>query len=629
MHTLGEEYGPSQLVHIDWHFVSGLPFYTLDSAHRANYYGVNAAPWVWFDGYDDVVGADDTIINTYQPTIDTHLGPANMTKMLVNAHVVFDEVTDTGSVTVTCQVAPGEVIANPNECIIRAAIYEDDINACCGPQGVSLWNNIARDMLPETPLTISTGGQVQTFTLNFSIDETWDGDQLHAIAWVQRDVGKRVLQAALAVPTYDAQVTNLDPVVQKGPSTSPTTYDTQVTYTGVLPSDVTVALDKSQLPAGWDAVLVWNSTDYPTNLTIPAMTPSQVEDVDVRVTPLSGSPGLGSVQVTVTPVQDPLHAKVNDYHTFAQTDAILFVDDDNSTGFDVEFMNAIEGSGHFAVVYNFDAEGTPLLPFLGLFDAVVWNTGELQTKTIGLPAQDELIPYLDGGGALFVSSQGYLNHLGASSPNFTQNYLRVASWTQDAGCATATGVGGDPIGNGLNLPMSYPFADKADRILPNTGGVIWLNAPANGAGVRYDSGTFRSVFMSAAFEGVSDAAADPNNQASVMGRILDWLIPSSPVGVETIAGATTLDLLPNSPNPFSEHTSLKFALPAAGSARLAVYDIAGRRVAELVNRSMDAGVHSVTWDGRDASGTMVASGVYLARLEAGGKTMTREMVRLK
>ena len=100
--------------------------------------------------------------------------------------------------------------------------------------------------------------------------------------------------------------------------------------------------------------------------------------------------------------------------------------------------------------------------------------------------------------------------------------------------------------------------------------------------------------------------------------------------METIAGsATTFDLLPNSPNPFGNQTSLKFALPASGHARLVVYDIAGRRVADLVDRSMDAGVHSVTWDGRDASGTMVASGVYLARLEAGGKTMTREMVRLK
>lgn len=626
MKILEEQYGPTQLVHVEWHISQ--VFNNPDASARAAYYGVPGTPDVFFDGYDNVLGGGEDMVPYYQPIIDTHL--AGMARMSVDAHVVFDEVTDTGSVTVTCEVAPGEVIANPSECKIRVAIYEDDISQCCGPGGVTLWDRIGRDMLPDTPLTIANGGEVQTFTQNFSIDESWDGDQLHAIAFVQRDSNKRQLNAALAIPTYNAQVTNLDPVVQEVPSTSPANYDTQVTYTGVLPSDVTVALDKSALPAGWDALLVWNSTNYPSDFTIPAMTPDQVEDVQVRVIPLSGGPGLGSVKVTVTPVEDPLHATVTDYHTFADTDAILFVDDDNGASFDLEFMDAIEGSGHFAAFYSFDAEGTPLLPFLELFDAVVWNTGELQTKTIGVNAQDELIPYLDGGGALFVSSQGYLNHVGTSSPNFTQNYLRVASWTQDAGCATATGVAADPIGNGLNLPMSYPFADKADRILPNTGGVIWLNAPANGAGVRYDSGTFRTVFMSAAFEGISDSAADPNNQATVMGRILDWLIPNTAVGVETIAGAANaLDLLPNSPNPFANQTSLKFALPVSGHAQLTVFDIAGRRVAELVNRSMDAGVHSVTWDGRDASGSMVASGVYLARLEAGGKTMTREMVRLK
>jgi len=628
LHTLEEELGPTQLVHIDWHISAGQPFHTPDADVRQAYYGVSASPDVYFDGYDHVLGGGQDMIPIYQPIIEAHL--AGMARISVDAHVLFDEVTDTGSITVTCEVAPAEVITNPSECQIRVAIYEDDISLCCGPGGVSLWNAIGRDMLPDTPLTISNGGEVQTFTHNFTIDDSWDADRLHAIAWVQRDSNKRHLNAALAVPSYNVQVANLDPVVQEVPSTSPTVYDTQLTYTGLLPSDVTVTLDQSSLPAGWNAVLIWDSTIYPSDFTIPAMTPEQIEDIQVRVTPLSGGPGLGSVKVTVTPVEDPIQTNVTSYHTFAETEAILFVDDDNLTNFHIEFMDAIEGAGHFAVNYELDVEGTPELSFLTLFDAIIWNTGELQTKTIGVAGQNLLMSYLDGGGSLFVSSQGYLNHMGTASPNFTQNYLRVASWTQDAGCATAIGVGGDPIGNGLNLPMSYPFADKADRIVPSAGGVIWLNAPVNGAGVRYDSGAFRTVFMSAAFEGVSDSAGDPNNQAAVMERILDWLIPSGAVGVETIAGATTtFDLLPNTPNPFGGETSLKFALPSSGHARLSVYDVAGRRVADLVDRAMDAGVHSVTWDGRDASGSAVASGVYLARLEAGGKTMTREMVRLK
>jgi hypothetical protein len=485
-------------------------------------------------------------------------------------------------------------------------------------------------MLPDTQLTIANGGEIQTFTQNFAIDDEWDADQLEAIAWIQRDATKRELNAALAAFTYDIAVTNLDPVVQKTATRAFPIWDTEVTYTGVLSSDVEVSVDETLLAAGWDAELEWNSTIYGSSLTIPGMTPSQVEAVSVRLIPPVGTPGAGTIRVTTAPVNSPVRASTTTYHGFVGTEAILFVDDDNATGFDAEFMAAVEGSGHFAAHHDFDVEGQPLEPFLSQFDAVIWNTGELQTGTIGLPAQAELIAYLDGGGALFVSSQGFLNHMGINGANFRQNYLRVASgWTQDAGCATATGVAADPIGDGLVLPMSYPFPDRADRITAESGGVVWLNAPANGAGVRYDSGTFRTVFMSAAFEGVSDVAADPNNQATLMGRILDWLLPAGPVGVESAASPTTLQLAQNAPNPFDRTTSLRFALPASGPVNLSVFDVAGRRVATLVNRSLDAGVHTIAWDGRDAAGASVASGVYLYRLEANGRTLTKEMVRLK
>ncbi len=262
---------------------------------------------------------------------------------------------------------------------------------------------------------------------------------------------------------------------------------------------------------------------------------------------------------------------------------------------------------------------------------MIWNTGELETGTIGLPAQAALSAYLDQGGTLFVSSHGFLDHMGVNGAAFRTNYLKVADgYVLDGGCTIATGVAADPIGGGLVLPMSYPFPDRADRITAAPGGVIWLNAPVNGVGVRYDSGTFRTVFMSAAFEGVSDAAADPNNQATLMGRILDWLVPSTSVGVEPVVEAgIALQLGQNAPNPFEKDTALRFAIPTSGPVNLSVFDVAGRRVTTLVDRALEAGSHTITWDGRDADGGAVSSGVYLYRLEAAGQTITKEMVRLK
>jgi hypothetical protein len=86
---------------------------------------------------------------------------------------------------------------------------------------------------------------------------------------------------------------------------------------------------------------------------------------------------------------------------------------------------------------------------------------------------------------------------------------------------------------------------------------------------------------------------------------------------------------PNAPNPFNPSTTLSFALAEAGDVRLEVIDTAGRRVVTLTAGRYQAGEHRVRWDGRDTHGRRVASGVYIARLEAGSETVSRRMVLVK
>ncbi|RKX26502.1 MAG: hypothetical protein DRP45_03385 [Candidatus Zixiibacteriota bacterium] len=85
----------------------------------------------------------------------------------------------------------------------------------------------------------------------------------------------------------------------------------------------------------------------------------------------------------------------------------------------------------------------------------------------------------------------------------------------------------------------------------------------------------------------------------------------------------------NYPNPFNPETEISFSLPVSGHARLDVYNIAGRKVATLVDEQLEAGHHSVTWDGRNHSGLAVSSGIYLYRLQAGEFGETRKMMLLK
>jgi beta-glucanase (GH16 family) len=89
-------------------------------------------------------------------------------------------------------------------------------------------------------------------------------------------------------------------------------------------------------------------------------------------------------------------------------------------------------------------------------------------------------------------------------------------------------------------------------------------------------------------------------------------------------------LAPNVPNPFNPSTAVRFQVPAGGgNVVIDVYDIHGRRVRRLADRSFAAGPVSLTWDGRSDAGERVASGVYFCRMTAPDFTETRKMVLLK
>ena len=85
----------------------------------------------------------------------------------------------------------------------------------------------------------------------------------------------------------------------------------------------------------------------------------------------------------------------------------------------------------------------------------------------------------------------------------------------------------------------------------------------------------------------------------------------------------------NYPNPFNPRTNISFSLPQAGKVVLTVYNILGEKVNILIDKEMSAGSHSVEWNSRDENGSVVASGIYLYRLETNSKSETRKMVLLK
>ncbi len=129
-------------------------------------------------------------------------------------------------------------------------------------------------------------------------------------------------------------------------------------------------------------------------------------------------------------------------------------------------------------------------------------------------------------------------------------------------------------------------------------GVIW----------SYDEFTFTKI-------GVDESGSD------------SWACGESSPGDRAIDQNTIASgfvLYPNSPNPFNPTTVLSYGLQVPSFVNLSVYDVTGRKVAELVNGWEDAGIHKVTFN---ASG--LATGVYVYRFTAGEYQASGKMVLMK
>jgi hypothetical protein len=94
-------------------------------------------------------------------------------------------------------------------------------------------------------------------------------------------------------------------------------------------------------------------------------------------------------------------------------------------------------------------------------------------------------------------------------------------------------------------------------------------------------------------------------------------------------GVLALSLGPPAPNPFRDGAFLALSLPEAAEVRAHVLDVTGRIVAEITSGRLPSGVHRLSWDGRDATGREVASGIYFVRVEVDGWVDSRKLVRLR
>jgi len=92
---------------------------------------------------------------------------------------------------------------------------------------------------------------------------------------------------------------------------------------------------------------------------------------------------------------------------------------------------------------------------------------------------------------------------------------------------------------------------------------------------------------------------------------------------------TTFVLFQNYPNPFNPETSIRFEMSDVAVVSVNVYNILGARIKTLIDTALAAGEHRVSWDGTNANGKAVSSGIYLYHVKAGRFSEVRKMMLLR
>jgi len=93
--------------------------------------------------------------------------------------------------------------------------------------------------------------------------------------------------------------------------------------------------------------------------------------------------------------------------------------------------------------------------------------------------------------------------------------------------------------------------------------------------------------------------------------------------------ANKFELKGNYPNPFNPTTKIRFTNDRASNVKVTVYSLKGEKVATIMNKQVNSGTYDVSWNGKNTSGKVVPTGMYLYDIESDGRRLQGKMLFLK
>lgn len=178
------------------------------------------------------------------------------------------------------------------------------------------------------------------------------------------------------------------------------------------------------------------------------------------------------------------------------------------------------------------------------------------------------------------------------------------------------------------------FDIRLTKIDSANGDFIWNNS--FGTPGKFDFAYFVQETSDNGFliAGELDRTGPDSAQVVVIKTDADGNITTTSLAPAGEAIPATFTLEQNYPNPFNPETVIRYSLSVNSSVTLKVYDIMGQEINTMAGGQQAPGSYRVNWDGRDAAGRQVDSGVYFYRLSVAGhngtfSSQTRRMILLK
>jgi len=195
----------------------------------------------------------------------------------------------------------------------------------------------------------------------------------------------------------------------------------------------------------------------------------------------------------------------------------------------------------------------------------------------------------------------------------------LVKWNASSAGNTLNATTGATLPNHQTHTISWDCRDVNGNLVPDGTYQIWVEYTSRNSASGGAAGPSTSIQFT---KGPDPVTLNIPDETYFVNMVLTF----SPVNVGVV-NAPSPDLnLTTSPNPFSEMLTIGFNLPKVDYISISAYDLNGKRVAELVDGTLNAGEHTVRWDTFSKSGVALSKGVYFLRTVYQGQTFTNKVV---